>query len=287
MKTLILLITGLCFSISSYAQNIPDASQLEAGRAANTEDVTALIDELLGVGSGSGDIMGGIKDLGIDFMYLAQEKALDEVFKAIAQGTVYALPATKIMALRQKLKDNSLSRQLQKLEAVWKHGQEKMNKINYQKYKVGYRKSKEMNAPGTAIIERISNTVIDSDLESFWGDRVSVVSLIDGSTAADNVALKKKYLGNDWDWNHVVIPLNEVQEDASLKALNQVIKRQGKSVYTTPYERMQLQKQLRTEVSRRKSKVGQIRTKTNAVFDELRLKELRQKESHYWLNRNR
>src|SRR5919199_4394121 len=111
----------------------------------------AEIDKVLGMTESK--IKKGIVDPGVDVMNLMVNKALDEMIKAIADAVVVAPAAEKIMSIYQKTKDKRLVKKIASLRQVWKDGQERLNKLNYQDFKLRYEWALQHNQENEAIKE--------------------------------------------------------------------------------------------------------------------------------------
>lgn len=273
MKALTLFFLLLAATVTA---QVPDPTELQ--QAASPENLTSEIEQLLG--TGEGDIMSGIKDLGLDMAYMVQDMLLDELYKALATAMVYSEPAVEIMKQRQKMKDNSLAREIQKLKKTWKYGQEKVNKIKYQQYKIQYAYAKAMNEAGEWG-SSVAPGMADEQIKNMFGDRASVLMYVDESYHPGNNRLKEKYLSKDWDYGTLFIPLGPLNDDAAPKALRAVTKRTGKDVYLSAFERMQLARQLRADGSRRSAGVRRLKEKAGRTFADLRIREQKEKELKY------
>lgn len=255
---------------------VPGPGELQQGSSA--ENLTSEIEQLLG--TGESDIMSGIKDLGLDMTYMVQDMLMDELYKALATAMVYSEPAVEIMKQREKMKETTLARELQKLKATWKTGQEKVNKIKYQQYKIQYAYAKAMNEAGEWGSSPTPGKV-DEQIKQMFGDRASVLMYVDESYHPGNNRLKEKYLSKDWDYGTLFIPLWPLNDDAAPKALRTMTKRTGKDVYLSAFERMQLARQLRADGSKRSAGVRWLKEKAGRTFAELRTREQKEKEIKY------
>lgn len=201
----------------------------------------AEIDKVLGMTESK--IKKGIVDPGVDLANLAVNKALDEMIKAIAQSVVLAPAAEKIMSVYQKTKDKRLVTKLASLRAVWKDGQERLNKLNYQNFKLRYEFAQQHNEENKAIKNSQIKGIESQVTKEIWDTQVKAIDQT-YDNGGPTSKLVKKYLDkgqDDMGYYNLVILLGTLGPTDLIKARNKFSVSKGKPVFLSPYERLKLQ----------------------------------------------
>lgn len=202
----------------------------------------AEIDKVLGMTESK--IKQGIVDPGVDLANLAVNKALDEMIKAIASSVVLAPAAEKIMSVYQKTKDQRLVKKLASLRAVWKDGQERLNKLNYQNFKLRYEFAQQHNQENGAIKNSQIKGIESRMTDEIWDTQVKAIDQT-YDNGGPTSKLIKKYLDkgkdDDMGYYNLVILLSTLGPTDLIKARNKFSVSKGKPVFLSPYERLKLQ----------------------------------------------
>lgn len=241
------------FPYSGQAQEEMDVlgpGQLQGGMPTDPA-LQAEIDKVLGMTESK--IKQGIIDPGVDLANLMVNKALDEMIKALANSVVVAPAAQKIMSVYQKTKDKRLVKKLASLRDVWKDGQERLNKLNYQDFKLRYEWSKHHNEENKAVKDSRIKGMESQMTKDIWGTQVSAIDQTYDNGGATS-KLIKKYLDKgdgDMGYYNLVIINGTLGNTKVIEARNQFATSKGKPVFLSPYERLKLQQKSLEEAKQR------------------------------------
>ena len=242
LLALVVILTLLPFAGKSQDESadVLGSEQLKPGMPTDFA-LQAEIDKVLGMTESK--IKKGIVDPGVDLANLAVNKALDEMIKAIAQSVVLAPAAEKIMSIYQKTKDKRLVTKLASLRAVWKDGQERLNKLNYQNFKLRYEFAQQHNEENKAIKNSQIKGIESQVTKEIWGTQVKAIDQT-YDNGGPTSKLVKKYLDkgqDDMGYYNLVILLSQLGPTDLIKARNKFSVSKGKPVFLSPYERLKLQ----------------------------------------------
>ena len=247
----VLLVAG-CFLAplsSSYAQEEIDvlaAGDLMGGMPDNPA-LQAEIDKILGMSESK--IKAGIVDPGVDVASLAINKAIDKIVKKIADAVVVAPAAEQIMSAYEKLKAKKLVKKLTSLRQVWKDGQERLNKLNYQDYKLRYEWAMQHNQENEAIAGSKIKGIESQLTKDIWGTQIGAI----GQTydnGGPTSKLVERYLNkgtDDMAFYNLSLILGTLGSTDLIKARNKFALSKGKPVFLSPYERLKLQQKSLSE----------------------------------------
>lgn len=251
-RTLYLVWLGLVTG-TTYAQ-MPSANAIPTGnRGSNV--IQSEIDQLLRVSES--DIMAGLKDAGLDYGELIKEKVMDEVVKGIADATVLAPIATEIMELYQKQKNKDLAKAIEKLKRTWKDGQERINKVRYQDFKVKYAYQQAMNKAPLDVMRGTRREAIDESVKALWTDGLPVAITI---TDPVNARLMKEEIDarypadQDIGWTVLASARSALlADDKTLNAKMNLVEKQGQTAYLSPADRLRLLREIDKESKARRT----------------------------------
>jgi hypothetical protein len=242
-----------CLAGTANAQ-MPSANAIPTGnRGSNV--IQSEIDQLLRVSES--DIMAGLKDAGLDYGELIKEKVMDEVVKGIADATVLAPIATEIMEQYQKQKNKNLAKAIEKLKRTWKDGQERINKVRYQDFKVKYAYQQAMNKAPMDVMQGTRRLAIDESVKALWTDGLPVAITITDPT---NARLMKEDIDarypadQDIGWTVLASARSSLlADDKTLKAKMALVEKQGQTAYLSPADRLRLLREIDKESKARRT----------------------------------
>lgn len=236
----------------AYAQ-MPSANALPTGNR-GSEVVQSEIDQLLRVSES--DIMTGLKDAGLDYGELIKEKVMDEVVKGIANMSVVAPAATKIMEEYQKQKNKDLAKAIEALKRTWKDGQERINKVRYQDFKVKYAYQQAMNKAPVDVLRGTRRQAVDESVKALLTDGLPVAMTI---TDPVNARLMKEeidayYPNEAIGWKVLASARSKIlADDKTLKAKMNLVEKQGQTTYLSPADRLRLLREIDQESKARRT----------------------------------
>lgn len=243
----------VCFSLPTAAQEaeaeVTDAGYL-VGSMPNDPLIQSEIDNLLGMTESK--IKQGIVNPGVDLANLAVNRALDEMIKALASSVVLAPVAEKIMSIYQKTKDKRLVKKLASLRAVWKDGQERINKLQYQNFKLRYEWAKTHNEEGKSLQESSIKTMAKSSTKEIYGSQIQAINQTYDQGPISK--LVERYLdknGENTTFFNLAIIMGELNEGKVYKDRVAFLEQKGKGVFLSPYERLKLQQKQLKEAKQR------------------------------------
>jgi len=241
-----------CVAGTANAQ-MPSANAIPAGnRGSNV--IQSEIDQLLGVSES--DIMAGLKDAGLDYGELIKEKVMDEVVKGIADATVLAPIATEIMEQYQKQKNKDLAKAIEQLKRTWKDGQERINKVRYQDFKVKYAYQQAMNKAPMDVMKGTRRQAIDESVKALWTDGLPVAITITDPTNARLMKedIDARYPNEDIGWTMLASARSSLlADDKTLKAKMALVEKQGQTAYLSPADRLRLLREIDKESKARRT----------------------------------
>lgn len=254
-----------------------DESDIPAEVMANNppdQVLQAEIDKVLGMTESK--IKEGIVDPGIDLANLAVNKALDELIKGIADAVVLAPAAEKIMSAYQRIKDNRLVSKLASLRSVWKDGQERLNKLNYQDFKIRYEWATQHNGENKAILGSAVKDAEQQLTKGLYGSYVTAMeSIYERGTKGSGLRLARQYLNkgaDDFPFYNITV-LRTLQDNSLIKARNTFAASKGKAIFLSPYERLRLQLQSLEEARQQHQDIISYTNQTNATLNYYRQAE--------------
>ncbi|WP_338877299.1 hypothetical protein WBJ53_32970 (plasmid) [Spirosoma sp. SC4-14] len=250
-------------------------TQLQGGMPSDPE-LQAEIDKVLGMTESK--IKRGIVDPGVDLMNLMVNKALDEMIKALADAVVLAPAAEKIMSIYQKTKDKRLVKKLASLREVWKDGQERLNKLNYQDFKLRYEWAKQHNEENKAVKDSPIKGLESQLTKDIWGTQIKAIDQT-YDNGGPTSKLIKKYLDqgkDDLAFYHLSIINGNLGSTKLIKSRNAVETSKGKPVFLSPYERLKLQQQSLAEARQRHADLVNYGRKVAASVNYYRMAESEQ-----------
>ncbi|CCH57597.1 hypothetical protein BN8_p06790 (plasmid) [Fibrisoma limi BUZ 3] len=231
------------------------------------------IDKVLGISERR--IKQGIKDPGVDIANLVINKALDELIKGIADASVLAPVAEKIMSAYQKTKDKRLVKKLASLRDVWKDGQERLNKLNYQDFKLRYEWARQHNEENNAIKQSIIKGLESEMTKDIWGTQVMAINQTYDNGGPTSQMIKK-YLDKgqeDLGYYNLVVINSSLGSTDLIKARNKFGTSKGKPVFLSPYERLKLQQKSLEEAKQRHADLVNYGRQVAASMNYYRLAE--------------
>lgn len=244
---------GLALLTSAAHAQMPSASQVSTGNR-GSEVIQSEIDQLLTVSEQ--DIMAGLKDAGIDYGELIKEKVMDELMKGIANMSVLAPAATKIMDAYQKEKNKDLAKAIEKLKKTWKDGQERINKIRYQDFKVKYAYQQAMNKAPVDVLRGQRRQAVNESIDALWTDGLPVAITI---TDPVNARLMKEEIDaryppdQDIGWTVLASARSTLlADDKILQAKMNLVEKQGQTAYLSPADRLRLLREIDKESKARR-----------------------------------
>ena len=254
------LIFGLWFGLlSGVAQaQMPAANQVPVGnREGNV--IQSEIDQLLKVSES--EIMAGLTDAGVDMGTLIAEKVKDELVKGLADIAVLAPAAEKIMSAYQHQKNQDLAKAIVKLKQTWKDGQERINKIRYQNFKVKYAYQQAMNKAPSDILRGGYRQAVDESIKGLWTDGIPVATTIMDPVNARLMRddIDSYYSGDDRNagptgWTVLASARSKLLgDDKTLKAKMDLVDKQGQTAYISPADRIRLLREIAIESKARRT----------------------------------
>ena len=250
---------GLILLASIAHAQMPSAHQVPAGNR-GSEVIQSEIDRLLTVSER--DIMAGLKDVGVDYGELVKEKVMDELIKGFANMSIVAPAATKIMDLYQKEKNKNLARAIEKLKGTWKDGQERINKIRYQDFKVRYAYQQAMNKAPVEVLRGQRRQAVNESIDALRTDGLTLTGTL---TDPVNAWLLKeeidaRYSSGDGrnaesvGWTILASSRSALLGgDKTLKAKIKLIEQQGTTTYLSPADRLRLLREVDKESKARRT----------------------------------
>jgi hypothetical protein len=232
---------------------MPAANALPTGNR-GSDLIQSEIDQLLQVSEN--DIMAGLKDAGIDVGALMKEKIMDELMKGVANATVYAPIATEIMEEYHRQKNQSLAQAIQKLKQTWQDGQQRINKIRYQDFKVKYAYQQAMTKAPVDVLRGTQRQAVDKSVKALWTDGLPVAITI---TDPANARLMKEeidanYPNDDIGWTVLASARsNLLVDDKALRAKLALVDKQGQTAYMSPTDRLRLLREVNRESKARRT----------------------------------
>lgn len=239
-------------------------------------DLQSEIDKVLGMTESK--IRDGITDPGVDLVNLAVNKALDEIIKGIADAVVLAPAAEKIMSIYQKTKDKRLVKKLASLRQVWKDGQERLNKLNYQDFKVRYEFAQQHNQETSTIRGSKIKGIEKQMTKDIWNTQVSAINQT-YDNGGPTSKLIKQYLDkgdDDMGYYNLVIINSTLGSTNLINARNKFASSKGKPVFLSPYERLKLQQKSLAEARERHADLANYGQKVAATVNYYRMAESEQ-----------
>lgn len=272
----LLLVTLTLLPGAGFAQtDVFVPGELTSGMPTDPELQTE-IDKVLGITESK--IKAGITDPGVDLVNLAVNKALDEIIKGIADGVVLAPAAEKIMSIYQKTKDKRLVKKLASLRQVWKDGQERLNKLNYQDFKVRYEFAMQHNQETSAIRNSRIKGIESQMTKDIWNTQVSAINQTYDNNGPTS-KLIKRYLdkGNDdLGYYNLAIINGTLGSTELISARNKLESANGKPVFLSPYARLRLQQKSLAEARERHADLANYGQKVAATVNFYRMAEAEQ-----------
>ncbi|RYF74363.1 MAG: hypothetical protein EOO39_08770 [Cytophagaceae bacterium] len=241
-----------CLAGTANAQ-MPSVNAIPTGNRGSSV-IQSEIDQLLRVSES--DIMAGLKDAGLDYGELIKEKVMDEVVKGIADATVFAPIATVIMEQYQKQKNKDLAKAIEQLKRTWKDGQERINKVRYQDFKVKYAYQQAMNKAPMDVMQGTRRQAIDESVKALWTDGLPVAITV---TNPANAKLMKedidaRYPNEDIGWTVLASARSSLlADDKTLKAKMALVDKQGQTAYLSPADRLRLLREIDKESKARRT----------------------------------
>lgn len=248
-----LLILPLVSRAQDEGSDVLASEQLKPGMPTDFA-LQSEIDKVLGMTESK--IKKGITDPGVDLVNLAVNKALDEMIKAIADAVVLAPAAEKIMSIYQKTKDKRLVKKLASLREVWKDGQERLNKLNYQNFKLRYEFAQQHNEENKAIKNSQIKGIESQMTGKIWDTQVNAIDQTYDNGGPTSKLIKKymdKGKDDDMGYYNLVILLSTLGPTDLIKARNKFSVSKGKPVFLSPYERLKLQQKSLAEAKQQHS----------------------------------
>lgn len=256
------------------AQELP--TDLQPGLPTSSSQLQTEIDNLLG---GSESIfMKGVHDEGVDYASLAVEKALDEVIQGVAGASVYAAIAEKILTKYQESKDKKLAKKLSELREAWKQGQARLNKIAYQDFKIKYEFAKNMNAAPRSVAksERLARS--HQEIKGIYPSGVGAVLEVYDEGGPIQQLLNRTYgkRGDYLDYYGVGAAYGILGDTQPVKARQALTAQEGKTTFTSPFQRIQLQRRSHQEARDRNAALRSLQTQLHTAVKLQRQKEYRE-----------
>jgi hypothetical protein len=265
----------LALLIGPAQAQMPTAGQIPTGNR-DSQMIQSEIDQLLKVSEQ--DIMAGLKDAGLDYGELIKEKVMDELMKAVANLSVLAPAATTIMDEYQKQKNKDLADAVEKLKKTWKDGQERINKVRYQDFKVKYAYQQAMNKAPADVLRGDRRAAIDESIKGLWTDGVPVALTL---TDPVNARLMREdinalYAKEDIGWTVLASARSSLLAgDATLKAKMALVEKQGQTAYLSPADRLRLLREIDVESKARRTTLLAMNRLTEQGLDYYKYKRNR------------
>jgi len=232
---------------------MPSPDEIPVGNR-SSEVIQSEIDQLLRLSES--DIMAGLKDAGLDYGELIKEKVMDELVKGIADATMFAPIATEIMEQYQKQKNKDLAKAIEKLKRTWKDGQERINKIRYQDFKVKYAYQQAMNKAPADVLRGTRRQAVDESVKALWTDGLPVAITITNPVNARlmNEEIDTYYPNDDLGWTVLASARsNLLVDDKTLRAKLALVEKQGQTAYLSPADRLRLLREIDQESKARRT----------------------------------
>ena len=232
---------------------MPSPNEIPVGNR-SSEVIQSEIDQLLRLSES--DIMAGLKDAGLDYGELIKEKVMDELVKGIADATMFAPIATQIMEQYQKQKNKDLAKAIEKLKRTWKDGQERINKIRYQDFKVKYAYQQAMNKAPADVLRGTRRQAVDESVKALWTDGLPVAITITNPVNARlmNEEIDTYYPNDDLGWTVLASARsNLLVDDKTLRAKLALVEKQGQTAYLSPADRLRLLREIDQESKARRT----------------------------------
>lgn len=266
----------LCLLAGTVQAQMPSANQVPVGNR-GSEVIQSEIEQLLKVSEQ--DIMAGLKDAGIDYGELIKEKVMDELMKGIANMSVLAPAATKIMDVYQKEKNKDLAKAIEKLKKTWKDGQERINKIRYQDFKVKYAYQQAMNKAPVDVLRGQRRKAVNESIDALWTDGLPVAITI---TDPVNARLMKEEIdaryppNQDVGWTVLASARSSLlADDKILQAKMKLVEKQGQTTYLSPADRLRLLREVDKESKARRTTLLAMDKITSQGLDYYKYKQNR------------
>lgn len=242
-------------------QFVPKSGDLRNGPASQRE-LEQAIDQLLGENEQA--IMSGLTDPGLDWGSIITEKVMDEVYKGLAESTVFSVPAVTIMQMRYKQKQQALAEELRKLTALMKDGMGRTSKLRYQnlKLRVAYQKAMNELPAGWEQNGRMPGT--QKVMKDLYGNTVNLINDYYGKADIEKL-LKDEYPG-EVGYALFATSAGGLADTKMLEAKLALAKKGGRLTYLSPYERLELIRQTRQEALRRQNGLIRMRQDVNAAI---------------------
>ena len=245
---------GLVLLTGTAQAQMPSANQVPTGNR-GSEVIQSEIDRLLSISEQ--DVMAGLKDAGIDYGELMKEKVMDELIKGVANMSVLAPAATKIMDVYQNQKNKDLAKAIEKLKKTWKDGQERINKIRYQDFKVKYAYQQAMNKAPVDVLRGQRRQAVNESIDALWTDGLPVAITI---TDPVNARLMKEEIDaryppdQDIGWTVLASARSTLlADDKVLQAKMKLVEKQGQTTYLSPADRIRLLREVDKESKARRT----------------------------------
>lgn len=272
-----LTLYGLWLGLIAATANaqMPSANALPTGNRGSAV-IHSEIDQLLRVSES--DIMAGLNDAGIDYGALIQEKIMDEIVKGVANMSMLAPAATTIMNQYQKQKNKDLAKSIEKLKRTWKDGQERINKVRYQAFKVKYAYQQAMNKAPVDVLRGTRRQAVDESVKALWTDGLPVAITI---TDPLNARLMREdidalYPNDDTGWIVLASARSSLlADDKTLKAKMKLVEKQGQTAYLSPADRLRLLREIDQESKARRTTLLAIDKITSQGLDYYKYKRNR------------
>lgn len=115
------------------------------------------------------EILSGIQDYVVDIGQMMVDYAIDEMVEAAPSAVLAAPIATKIMKANQKIKDNDLSSEIEKLTQESKYAHNKQLKIKMQNFKVKFAKMESKWRTLPDIQNSVTDKLATKTKDNLWG----------------------------------------------------------------------------------------------------------------------
>lgn len=239
---------------NSIQAQMPSSNQVPVGNQ-DGNVIQSEIDQLLRVSES--EIMAGLTDPGVDMGMLIAEKVKDEIVKGVANLSVFAPAATKIMDEYQNQKNKDLAKAIEKLKKTWKDGQERINKVRYQDFKVKYAYQQAMNKAPVDVLRDQRRQAVNESIDALWTDGLPVAITI---TDPVNARLMKEEIDaryppdQDIGWTVLASARSSLlADDKTLKAKMKLVEKQGQTAYLSPADRLRLLREIDKESKARRT----------------------------------
>ncbi|MBO0936438.1 hypothetical protein J2I47_07750 [Fibrella sp. HMF5335] len=240
---------------------VPGTGDLRNGPASQRE-LEQTIDQLLGENEWA--IMSGLDDPGVDWGTIIAEKVLDEVYKGVAEATVFSMPAVTVMEMRYKQKQEALTKELRKLTALMKDGMGRVGKLRYQNLKLRVAFQKAMNESPAGWEQSGRMTDAQTVMKGLHGNTVNLINDYQGKAEIEKL-LKEQYPG-DVGYALFATSASGLADTKMLEAKLALAKKGGRLTYLSPYERLELIRETRREALKRQNGIIRMRQDVNAAL---------------------